>query len=146
MPTLTERLRVLADTLPDDATVTLGVGTVRGWLSDEPSAAPPSLATPVEKAGWRERLWTCPPDTRLGVKEVAEAVGRSVDWTYRACSTAHAAEHGRGPLPYSKIDGVSVFAAGTVRDWLQASEIIVNPEPTRTARTHIRSYTMEPRQ
>jgi hypothetical protein len=64
---------------------------------------------------WRLRLWTCPPDTRLGVREVAEAVDRSPAWVYRAVSRKHA-EHGCNPLPHSTFDGQLVFVASAVRD------------------------------
>lgn len=136
MPSVVDRLRSLADALPDGAAVTLPLAVVRAWLEDEPAAAPPSLMAAAEPPGWRVRLWTCPDDARLGVQELAEAVGRSADWVYRATSATHAAEHGRDPLPCSKLDGVNVFRAGAVRRWLEASAVIVNAEPTGT-RTRI---------
>jgi len=72
----------------------------------------------VPGATWRERLWTCPPDTRLGVREVAEAVGRPRSWVYRAC----AAKRGPGRLRARRLDGELVLLASEVRDWLTRQE------------------------
>lgn len=121
---IADRLRVLLDALPAEASVTLPAAVLRSWLEDEqPSALPLAL---VQPDSWRERLWTVPGDTRLGVAEVSEAVGRSRDWIYRACSRKRATEQGRDPLPHSKLDGCLMFTAGAVRSWLQASERKVN--------------------
>lgn len=75
-------------------------------------------ALSVPGATWRERLWTCPPDTRLGVREVAEAVGRPRSWVYRAC----AAKRGPGRLRARRLDGELVLLASEVRDWLTRQE------------------------
>lgn len=75
------------------------------------------------------RLWTVPAEMRLGVLEVAEAVGRSRDWVYRACSAEQAKAKGRSPLPCSRLDGELVFTAGAVRDWITRNELVVNPVP-----------------
>ena len=32
---------------------------------------------------WRERLWTAPPETRIGRRELLDALGRSQNWLYR---------------------------------------------------------------
>lgn len=74
--------------------------------------------TPATVTTWRERLWTCPPETRLGVCEVAEALGRPKSWVYRAVSAK------RGPcrLPCRRLDGELVFEAGTVRTWIARTE------------------------
>lgn len=117
----------------------------RAWLAEEldeqpeeggaralpapqrPSDAPRAPMPPH----WRERLWECAPDVRLGVRELAEAMDRSPDWVYRATNAKLAAARGRAPLPCARLDGVLVFTAGAVRRWLNASEEIVNPEPPR---------------
>lgn len=83
---------------------------------------------------WRERLWTCPAETRLGVPEVAEALGRPKSWVYRAVSGVryagkrfrkgkrpkgvHLDKVPRSPLPAEKVDGELVFEAGAVREWV----------------------------
>lgn len=129
--TLAERLRAIIDALPDGASVTLPVAEIRLWLNDVPSEAPTPLALVSSPLTWKERIWTCPEDVRLGVHEVAEAVDRSPDWVYRATSSKYATLRGRDPLPCAKLDGVLVFTAGAVRRWLERSARIVHPEPPR---------------
>lgn len=128
---LADRLRAIVDPLPPGASVTLPADTVRAWLDDEPSApAAPELVTDsTPPQSWRERLWTVPAEMRLGVPEVAEAVGRSRDWVYRACSAEQAKVKGRDPLPCARLDGELVFSAAAVRDWIRRSELVVNPAP-----------------
>src|SRR5688500_12817982 len=53
------------------------------------SFALPIDAPPAPPA-WREKLWTCPEATRLGVVELAEAVGRPKSWVYRLTSVTAA--------------------------------------------------------
>ncbi len=128
---LADRLRAIVDPLPAGASVTLPADTVRAWLDDEPSApAAPELVTDAAPQSWRERLWAVPAEMRLGVLEVAEAVGRSRDWVYRACSAEQAKAKGRSPLPCSRLDGELVFTAGAVRDWITRNELVVNPAPS----------------
>lgn len=82
--------------------------------------------SPAEKEGpvsWRERLWTAHPETRLGVRELAEGLGKSRSWIYsrtgKSCPT-------RRRIPHSLDDsGELVFKAGEIRDWLARSEIRV---------------------
>ena len=136
MPSITERLRAIVAQLPTGAAVTLPADVVRAWLEDERSAAPSAPMLPAVPQGWRERLWTCPTDTRLGVRDLADALNRSADWVYRATNVKRAAEHGRSPLPCTRLDGVLVFTAAAVRHWLQASAVIVNAEPA-AARLHV---------
>jgi hypothetical protein len=129
--TVAEHLRAIANTpLPDEASVTLPVATLRAWLADEPDACASGMPEDAAPAlsDWRERLWTCPDSVRLGVPEVAEALDRSPDWVYRAVSAKQAAERERAPLPCSRLDGVLVFTAGAVRRWVEVSAVIVNAE------------------
>lgn len=129
MRTLRERLSAIIDPLPAGSAVTLPVDAVRAWLTDEGEAPVPApLAVEPIAETWRTRLWTCPPETRLGVREVAEALDRSPDWVYRAVNRRLADEKGRDPLPCSRMDGVLVFSAGAVRRWVQVSESVVVPE------------------
>lgn len=127
--TIAERLRAIAGALPDGASVTLPAADIRAWLAEEPARALSPLVVAPEPQTWRERLWTCGADVRLGVREVSEALDRSPDWVYRAVDSRRSAERGRAPLPCSKLDGVLVFTAGAVRRWVQASERVVHPEP-----------------
>lgn len=136
--TVAERLRAIVGSLPEGAAVTLPGDALRSWLEDEPAvtASPVTVqAATAATADWRERLWTCPPETRLGVRELAEAVDRSADFVYRAVDPKKSAERGRSPLPCAKLDGVLVFTAGAIRHWLETSAITVNPEP-RQIRLH----------
>ena len=108
----------------------LPADTVRAWLDDEPAApAAPELVTDTTPPSWREKLWTVPAAMRLGVPEVAEAVGRGRDWVYRACNVEQAKAKGRDPLPCSRLDGELTFTADAVRDWIKRNELIVNPVP-----------------
>jgi len=84
-------------------------------------AVPATPATVTAPVSWRERVWVVPAETRLGVREVAEATGRSVDWVYK-----HTGAGGTGlRLPHRKIDGHLVFLAGELRAWLGEAETIV---------------------
>lgn len=105
-----DQLRQLVAGLPEGGTVTLPRAALVD-LCDRLDVTP----LPVTPATWRERLWTCPPDTRLGVREVAEAMGRPRSWVYRAVS----AKRGEHRLPASRLDGELVFEAGAVRAWIE---------------------------
>jgi len=130
VPSVADRLRAIVGPLPDGAAVTLPADTVRAWLAEEPALVPSRLTELASQPlSWRERFRTAADDVRLGAPELAEALGRSRDWVYRATSPRWAAKRGRNPLPCSKLDGVLVFTAGAVRRWLQASAVMVNPEP-----------------
>lgn len=87
-------------------------------LVDAPADPEPvSLEAVASEPTWRERLWTCPAETRMGVREVAEAVGKSASWVYRHTSK----KSGLPILPHRKLDGL-VFLAGEVRAWLREHE------------------------
>ncbi len=79
--------------------------------------SPPPTTQPVEPT-WRERLWTVPAQTRIGVKELAEAVARPVSWVYH-----HTSRNGHGAgLPYRRLGGELVFVVGEIRAWLERQE------------------------
>ncbi len=103
------------------------------WLH----AAPPGTLVPVDAVrealrlsgdgpkatarhldSWRERLWTAPPETRLGVKELAAAVGHSPSWVWKRTRPGAPG----GSIPHRKRDAELVFLAGEVRAWLTARE------------------------
>lgn len=88
-------------------------------------AAPPEPASPT----WREKLWVAPAETRLGVREAAEAIGRPVSWVYRR--TGEKSE--KAPLPHRKLDGEIVFTAGELRAWVEGHETVVVPALRRSA-------------
>jgi len=122
-----DRLAALVEVLPVEGSVTLPASTLREWLDNDAPVVPD--ITP-EPQSWRERLWAVPPETRIGVREVAEAVNRSADWVYRATSSKLASKAGRDPLPCRKLDGELTFTAGSVRTWLTRFEVIVNAGPS----------------
>ena len=75
----------------------------------------------------RERLWDCPADTRLGVLELCEALGRSKAFVYRLTRTKD--------IPHRKLDGELVFRAGDIRAWVQQREDVqVTPRLTIVGR------------
>ena len=69
---------------------------------------------------WRERVWTVPSETRLGVREAAEALGRPRSYVY--ARTASGAER---PIPHRKMDGTLWFTAGELRHWIRETEVEV---------------------
>jgi hypothetical protein len=102
-----ETLRVLADALEQ-------VARVLRELPVDPTPAGPAV---MREESWRERLWSCDPQVRLGVRELAEALGRPKSWVHR---------HSRS-LPHRLLSGRLVFAAGEVRGWLRQAERIEVP-------------------
>lgn len=131
-------LRALLSTLPDAATLPVG------WLRDQLAADPVDAAPPVlrveraeaEAPTWRERLWTAPAETRIGVPEAAEALGRSVDFVHRHVGPAAARRHrdrkGLPPIPSSKLAGERLFTVAALRDWIRDNE---EPEAPPAATT-----------
>ena len=111
-----EELRRAAELLPDGASLTIpcaalldAINGARGKRGAERDTTPAAATT------WRERLWECPPETRLSVRDVAEALGRPRSYVYRAV----APKHGEHRLPASRFGGELVFQAGVVRAWVQ---------------------------
>ena len=97
-----------------------------------PLATPRTQAEPLPTDAaptWRERVWTVPAETRLGVAEMAECAGRSEHWVYR--HTAKSAGDAR--LPHRKLDGELVFVAGEIRTWMQDHEEVIAKGRTRPA-------------
>ena len=84
------------------------------------------VSTAVQTSGgWRATLWTVDADVRLGVREVAEALGRPASFVY---------SHTKGldAIPHRKLDGVLVFVAGELRAWICNREHVVAPGPSDT--------------
>jgi hypothetical protein len=63
-------------------------------------------------------------ETRLGVREAAEALGRPVSFVYRHTSEKAA---GGARLPHRRLDGELVFVAGELRSWLREHEETIEP-------------------
>jgi len=115
------------------------IGEFQAWLQASPpgtmvdarvvaqalSAVPPTAGpSPAEEAAsWRVRLWVVPPDTRLGVAELLEALGRTRSWLYR-----HTGPRSPGVrIPHRKLEGELVFLAGEIRSWVVENEEVVVP-------------------
>lgn len=98
--------------------------TLAEFLSRLPSHAPLDELTAKDAAPitWRERIWTVPAETRLGVLEMAEAIGRPRSWVYRHTSEKAS---GSGRLPCRKLDGELVFVVGEIRNWLRDHEEVI---------------------
>jgi len=113
---------------------------LQAWLSQ----APPGTLVPAEllakalgvgtrdcglsglaqqPSSWRERLWVVPPNTRLGVAELLEALGRTRSWIYRHTGPKSV----RARIPHRKLDGELVFLAGELREWILEHEVTVVP-------------------
>jgi len=72
-------------------------------------------------ATWRERLWTVPPETRIGVAELCEALGRTRSWVWR-----HTGPKAPGPrIPHRKLEGELVFVVGEIRLWVKQHETVI---------------------
>jgi hypothetical protein len=80
----------------------------------EPETLPDTRPEPWT---WRERLWTVPAETRLGVAEVAEALSRPKSYVY-----ARTGPKAEDPLPHRKLDGALFFTAGELRTWIRDQE------------------------
>lgn len=116
-------LRDLLARLPPDATLPAA------WISDqlqESEIQPPSevgQGEPLEVT-WRERLWSAPAETRMGVPELCEGLGRSKSWVYHRTG-----ERARDRIPHRRLDGELVFTAGEVRAWIRGREKVITAGP-----------------
>lgn len=120
MNTLADLRRWAAEAPPG---TTLPASALVELLDEVEEAAPTKDAEAVPET-WRERLWTVPADTRLGVVEAAEALGRPKSYVY-----ARTGERAEDPLPCRKLDGTLVFLAGELREWIEDREDVVHRMP-----------------
>ena len=119
------------------------LGELQTWLSQ----APPGTLVPADSLAqaiaasvpniqgrsvvqqpmsWRERLWLVAPDTRLGVAELLEALGRTKSWLYR-----HTGPNSPGTrIPHRKLEGELVFVAGEICSWVRDNELVRVPGQT----------------
>lgn len=74
------------------------------------------IETSAAELTWRERIWIVPDETRMGVGEVAEALGRAESTVYRLTAARE--------MPHRKLGGVLVFVAGEVRRWMREAETV----------------------
>ena len=68
---------------------------------------------PVEPTA-AERLWSCPPETRLTVADLSAALHRPASYVYGLTRS--------GTIPHLKLDGHVVFIASELRTWLAERE------------------------
>jgi hypothetical protein len=116
-------LRDLLTQLPRGAT--LPVGWILEQLEDCIGEAPAAEPVPhISEAPWRERLWTAPAETRLGVTELCEALGRSKSWLYR-----HTGPKAKEKIPCRRLDGELLFTVGEVRAWIREREEVIAAGP-----------------
>ncbi len=119
------------------------LGELQTWLSQAPPGTlvpADSLAQAIEASvpniqgrsvvqqpmSWRERLWLVAPDTRLGVAELLEALGRTKSWLYR-----HTGPNSPGTrIPHRKLEGELVFVAGEICNWVRDNELVRVPGRT----------------
>ena len=84
---------------------------------------------------WRERLWVCPAETRLGMPDMMEALGRPRSWIY-----ARTAKDTEDRMPHRKLDGMLTFTAGEVRAWIRAREETVEAGPMESTPAERRGH------
>lgn len=95
---------------------------------------------PLPDLTWRGKLWLVPAETRIGVTELTEALGRPKSWVYRHTSDKAVAA-GSGPmLPHRKLGGELVFVVGELRAWIRASEEVVVSGPMESTATERRMF------
>lgn len=78
-------------------------------------------AAQAPAATWREKLWSVPAETRLGIDQLCEALERPRSWCYRHTSS----KTDLARLPHRKLDGQLVFVAGEIRTWIERNEIVI---------------------
>ncbi len=125
-PLTLRELRAWAEAAPRGATVP--VASLAEMLADleDGTWTRGQGEGPSEPAAqtWRERLWTVPAETRLGVYELSEALGRPRSWIYRRTSVK-----AEGRLPHRKLGGELLFTAGEIRAWLREHESVIEAGP-----------------
>lgn len=124
---MTSAFRAWLEGLADaEATVPASAVLARLPHADSEVVTPAVVSTP--DSSWRERLWTCPAETRLGLDELCEAMSRSSSWIYHRTS-AKAVNR----IPHRKLDGVLCFTAGEIRAWIRDSEQVVYAGPMESS-------------
>jgi predicted DNA-binding transcriptional regulator AlpA len=92
-------------------------------LDADEAPEPHGPALLAHEPGWRERLWTCPQETRLSIHELSEAIGKSTSWLYKRTGPKATGER----IPCRRLAGELEFVAGEIRGWLQDNEEIIEP-------------------
>jgi len=110
---------------------TLSAASVREVLAEIEATDPVDLEPEPRREAeyeptWRERLWVAPAETRIGVAELTEALGRPKSWVYRHTSAK--------TIPHRKLDGELLFIVGEVRAWMREREDIEAAGPMESTR------------
>ncbi len=125
-PLTLRELRAWAEAAPRGATVP--VDALAEMLADfkDETWTRVQVEGPSEPVApsWRERLWTCPAETRLGIHELSQALNKPKSWIYRRTS-AKAGDR----LPHRKLGGELLFTAGEIRAWLREHEAVIQAGP-----------------
>jgi predicted DNA-binding transcriptional regulator AlpA len=88
---------------------------------------------PVETVTWRERLWSAPSETRVSVRELAEALGKSKHWIYKRTTRAHSVAI---PLPHRRLENGNLeFVVGEIRAWISRVSHEINYHEELKCRT-----------
>ena len=96
---------------------------ILGEVGDTRPSSGPVPVPNSDPATWRAMLWTVPAETRLGIAEVAEALGRPRSWIYARTGSAE------NSIPHRKLDGGLVFTAGELRTWIRDREDVIEAGP-----------------
>lgn len=121
---LPEVVRTLRS-MPEGTTFTAAAVVL--WLAPLVDAEPEVETEPASPSvTWQERLWTCPAETRLTLRDACEALGRSSSWVYKRTGAGATGVR----LPCRKLEGELYFIARELRDWIAEHE---DPHPHRRA-------------
>jgi hypothetical protein len=119
MTTLADFIDWLESALPGTTLPAEAVRQTLLTIADAPVGVPAPTSSESAPLSWRERIWTVPAEVRLGVAEVAEAIGRPKSFVYRHTS-AKISDAER--LPHLKMNGELVFVVSEIRAWLRDQE------------------------
>lgn len=90
---------------------------------DEPPSGPALVRDDAPDFTWQERLWIVPAETRIGVSELAEAMGKPKSWVYRHTSK-RSTDRGYSALPFRRLEAELLFVVGEIRAWIRDNEDI----------------------
>ena len=91
---------------------------------EENPTDPPVVFDLSEMLTWREKIWLVPSQTRLGMEELSEALGRPKSFVYKLTA--------KGDIPFRKQHGVNVFLAGEIRSWIESEEKVKHSLPMQS--------------
>jgi hypothetical protein len=88
-------------------------------LRDAAEAPPAPVPSPTDngRLPWSALVWVVPGETRLNVRQLAEALNRPRSWIY----------HHRHLIPHRRHGNELVFTAGEIRGWVVDAEVVEVP-------------------